>query len=83
MEINGAGSLAHGGLIHMETEATYEIDTVDADASTALATPRPEEIDVEILRSYLTSWKQGGQQVTQFTARGVQHLAQMLNLSIV
>lgn len=68
----------------METEATYEIDTVNADASTALATPpRPEEIDVEVLRSYLTSWKQGGQQVTQFTARGVQHLAQMLNLSIV
>ena len=63
-----------------EEQATYAV----APVADAVFTPaRPEEISVDILRNYLSTWSHGGQTITQFTARGVQHLAQLLNLSIV
>lgn len=56
----------------METQEKYEVAVADVETeASALVIPRPEEIDVEVLRSYLTSWKQGGKQVTaqDFTAQ--------------
>lgn len=41
------------------------------------------ELDSDVLKEFLTSWKQGGQTVTTFTAKGIQYIAQELGISIV
>ena len=43
----------------------------------------PDELSTEVLRSYLTSWKQGGAEIVSFSARGIEHFSQLLGLSIV
>ena len=45
--------------------------------------PTYTDLEVDVLKSYLTSWTQGGGNVTTFTARGIFFMAQQLGISIV
>ena len=74
----------------MEEQATYEVDQeIEEQIALGKAETKPallltpEELDTEVLRSYLTSWRQGGAEIVSFSARGIEHFSQLLGLSIV
>ena len=77
----------------MENEAQYEVaeESTEESRNLPLAVDRPkqalivtpDELDPELLKPYLTSWKQGGADIVSFSARGIEHLSQLLGLSIV
>lgn len=64
-----------------ETTERYDVTPVQDAPAPAIRTHA--DLELGVLQSYLTSWQQGGSTVTTFSARGIFHIADELNLSIV
>lgn len=60
-----------------------ELAVIETEQPTALAPRTYADLELSVLQSYLTQWQQGGSTVTTFSARGIFHIAEELNLSIV
>ena len=60
-----------------------ELAVIETEQPTALAPRTYADLELSVLQSYLTQWQQGGSTVTTFSARGICHIAEELNLSIV
>ena len=41
-----------------------------------------DNLDIDVLKGYLATWKQGGKQVTSISARGIEHIADEMGISV-
>ena len=61
-----------------------EVNAMNANPIEAgIAIPTPAELDNDVLKEYISTWRQGSGEVQTFSATGLQHIAQSLGISIV